>query len=108
MKEVIRLLAEEGLLDSRGASFYYDGFQFCACKSASHLSLRILLTRMFLCAAVSDTKNAKAWATKAWEGYCVVRGPDSTDAKNMKKYVQNPRAHRAFGLLSKKTLSGPE
>lgn len=63
---------------------------------------------MVLCAAVSDTKNAKAWATKAWEGYCAVRGPDSTDAKNMKKFVQSPRAHRAFGLLSKKTLSGPE
>ncbi|EIW54878.1 SET domain-containing protein [Trametes versicolor FP-101664 SS1] len=88
VKEAIRLLAEEGLLDTRGASFYYDGFQFCA--------------------SVSDTKNAKAWATKAWEGYCAVRGPDSTDAKNMKKYVQNPRAHGAFGLLTKKTLSGPE
>ncbi|KAI0676224.1 SET domain-containing protein [Trametes maxima] len=86
VKEALRLLAEEGLF-TRRASFYYDAFQFCV--------------------SVSDTKNAKAWAKKAWEEYYVERGPDSNDAEKMHGYARDPRTHMAFGLLPQKFLSGP-
>ncbi|KAH9852355.1 SET domain-containing protein [Lenzites betulinus] len=87
VKEAISLLAEEDLLDGRGASFYYDAFQFCA--------------------SVSDVKNAKLWATEAWKGFSAVRGPDSPDAKKAKRYMSKPSRHKAFGMLPKQTLSGP-
>ncbi|KAI0641483.1 SET domain-containing protein [Trametes meyenii] len=86
VKEALGLLAEEGLF-TRRASFYYDALKFCV--------------------SVSDSQNAKAWAKKAWEEYCVERGADSDDAKKMHGYTKNPRAHMAFGLLPRKTLSGP-
>ncbi len=53
-------------------------------------------------------RNAKAWVTKAWEGYCVERGPQSSDAVKMAAYMQDPRAHPAFDLLSRKKLVGPD
>ena len=53
-------------------------------------------------------RNAKAWATKAWEGYCAERGTKSPDAVKMATYMQDPRAHLAFGLLPKRSLVGPD
>ncbi|TFK92493.1 SET domain-containing protein [Polyporus arcularius HHB13444] len=86
--ETLKLLEAENLLGSHGASFYYDAFQFCI--------------------SVADVRNAKAWVTKAWEGYCVERGPQSSDAVKMAAYMQDPRAHPAFDLLPRKTLVGPD
>ncbi|KAI0355862.1 SET domain-containing protein [Trametes cingulata] len=88
VKQALKVLEQEGLLGPRGPSFYYDGFQFCAC--------------------VADATNAKAWAQKAWEGFCATRGPNSPDALKMQKYKKNPRAHPAFGLLGRQTLVGPD
>ncbi|EJF60540.1 SET domain-containing protein [Dichomitus squalens LYAD-421 SS1] len=87
VKLALRLLAEENLLECH-ASFYYDAFQFCV--------------------SVSDVKNAKAWVTKAWEAFSVIRGPDSEDAKRMATYMKDVRQHRSFGLLPRAKLSGPE
>lgn len=100
-------------MGSHAASFYYDAFQFCVSESqyaypplpqcrCSHLGPLSTLV------GVSDVRNAKAWVTKAWEAYCVERGPESSDARKMLEYKANPRAHMACGLLSKKTLVGPD
>ncbi|KAI1794323.1 SET domain-containing protein [Ganoderma leucocontextum] len=88
VKAALRLLTEEGLLHHRGASFYYDAFQFCV--------------------SVADIKNAKAWVKKAWEAYCVSRGPESENAVKMAAYMEDVRKHPAFDLLPRKTLAGPE
>ncbi|KAI0718738.1 SET domain-containing protein [Cerioporus squamosus] len=88
VKEALRLLKTEHLIGSHGASFYYDAFQFCI--------------------SVADVRNAKAWVTKAWEGYCVERGPESTDAVKMAMYMQNSGAHLAFDILPRKRLVGPD
>ncbi|RPD54918.1 SET domain-containing protein [Lentinus tigrinus ALCF2SS1-7] len=87
VKEALKLLEAENLPDSYG-DFYYDALQFCI--------------------SVADVRNAKAWARKAWEGYCVTCGPNSREAAKMKTYVQDPRAHPAFDLLPRKTLVGPD
>ncbi|KAI0628550.1 SET domain-containing protein [Trametes polyzona] len=88
VKEAIRLLSEERLLGISEASFCYDGFQFCA--------------------TVSDARNAKLWATKAWEGHCAYRGPTSHHAEKLKRYMKSPCRHPSFGLLPQQVLSGPE
>ncbi|TBU44239.1 SET domain-containing protein [Dichomitus squalens] len=87
VKMALRLLAEENLLEC-DASLYYDAFQFCV--------------------SVSDVKNAKAWVTKAWEAFSVIRGPDSENSKTMAMYMKDVRQHRSFGLLPRAKLSGPE
>ncbi|CDO71130.1 hypothetical protein BN946_scf184844.g134 [Trametes cinnabarina] len=88
VKRALRLLEEEGLLGLSTAGLYYDAFQFCV--------------------SVADSKNAKAWASKAWDTYCAMRGPDSEAAKKMHKYLKDPRAHLAFGLYPRQKLSGPD
>ena len=42
------------------------------------------------------------------EVYAVTRGPNSEDAKKMAAYMEDVRQHRAFGLLPKAKLTGPE
>ncbi|PCH35097.1 hypothetical protein WOLCODRAFT_155769 [Wolfiporia cocos MD-104 SS10] len=88
VKLALRYLNEEGLLESHGDSYYYDGFQFYTSSS--------------------DINSAKAWAKKAWELACRNKGPDSEEARRFDVFVQNPRAHPSFGLLTRQKLSGPE
>ena len=57
---------------------------------------------------VGDVKNAKALVKKAWEAFCVNRGVDIEDAINMAEYMKDVRKHRAFGLLSRAKLEGPD
>ncbi|KZT70040.1 SET domain-containing protein [Daedalea quercina L-15889] len=88
VKLVIKLLKEEGILECAGATFYYDGFQFCVSSS--------------------DQRNAKLWIKKALDAESLGRGPETSDAKRYRGYLENPRGHPAFGLLRRQTLTGPE
>ncbi|EPT02138.1 hypothetical protein FOMPIDRAFT_1048151 [Fomitopsis schrenkii] len=87
-KMIIKQLKEEGILEASGAIFYYDGFQFCA--------------------SVSDRKNAKQWVKKALDAECLGRGPETPGAQMYRKYLEDPKRHRSFGLLPRQTLTGPE
>ncbi|KAH9852356.1 SET domain-containing protein [Lenzites betulinus] len=57
VKLAIRLLREEGLLESHSISWYSIGFEFCA--------------------RAGDAASATEWARKAWEAACIMKGPDS-------------------------------
>ncbi|PCH35098.1 hypothetical protein WOLCODRAFT_155770 [Wolfiporia cocos MD-104 SS10] len=88
IKLALKTLSEEGMLDTGASSFYDDAFQFCV--------------------FVADVKNAKAWAEKALESVTRLRGSDSEDAQQIEKHLRDPRTHMFFGVMGRKTLSGPE
>jgi len=87
VRKAIRLAKQERLYVLEHG-FYYDGFQFCV--------------------SVSDVAHAKAWIKKAYNAAACARGPRSDVALKYKAYLDDPRAHPAFGLMKQSRLRGPD
>ncbi|KAL4246464.1 SET domain-containing protein [Abortiporus biennis] len=59
-----------------------------------------------ICAAVSDFKNARLWARKAYEASSLIFNNEAS--KSIKRYAEDPTAYSEAGTLSKRTLAGPD
>jgi hypothetical protein len=86
LARTFQILKEESLWYDE-SSRYYDGFQACA--------------------AWGDLSNARAWAAKAKEAHAVSRGADGEKALEMAARERDPRTHRLWAVLGRKTLCGP-
>ena len=81
----LKYLREENLV-VYGSVFYRTGFT--------------------LCATVSDFANARGWARKAHQLWCVAFGEDK--AQPWRVLVSNPQACEHAGLHKHRTLAGPD
>ena len=79
----------------------------CQCVSSHLLTIYATVDHLLDRTGVADVKHAKAWIKKAWEAFCMCRGPESGDALKMAAYMEDVRRHPAFDLLPRKTLAGP-
>ncbi|GAA5968105.1 hypothetical protein JCM11641_003732 [Rhodosporidiobolus odoratus] len=82
----ISLLEAEGLFVQR-ASLAYDAFNGCI--------------------GWSDVENAKKWRKKNLEYNELEVGKEGSEYKRIKKLLENPKRHMAYGIKGKKTVIGP-
>lgn len=76
----------DGHVEPHNARLYYDAFQICI--------------------AHGDQARAGVFAKKAYEARTVCEGDDSPEARRMKAFSRQPASHPAFGLCSRKWMTG--
>lgn len=57
--------------------------------------------------AWGDIRNARAWATRAVEGWSTFQGPESHEVKRLKKLWECPREDPAWRSKGRRVLHGP-
>ncbi|KAI0821909.1 SET domain-containing protein [Trametes gibbosa] len=89
VKFAIRLLREEGLLESHCINWYRIGFEFCA--------------------LAGDVASASKWARKTWEATCILKGSDSSSAQYWQNFAEYPEDFIDFGKGDRGyVLQGPD